>query len=228
MSSSKRFSNPSGTHNAIIGTIIHSIGYGNVEIIERGMLVYDDNGVIEKVIDLRKHAAEEATLRQFRHVHDFAEKFIIPGFIDAHCHAPQYVFTGTGMDLPLLAWLEKHTFPCEARFANLDFARSPYEKSITRHLKCGTTFASYFATIHNDACKILVDVITNVGQRAFVGKVNMDRNSPDSYIEETNDGCDKAEEFVKYVLSRTEQGQNFLTSIGESVTEPPTFGSEQR
>lgn len=35
----------------------------------------------------------------------------------------QYAFTGTGMDLPLLQWLETHTFPVEARFADPSFAR---------------------------------------------------------------------------------------------------------
>lgn len=35
----------------------------------------------------------------------------------------QYVYTGTGMDLPLLEWLETHTFPVEARFKDTAFAR---------------------------------------------------------------------------------------------------------
>ena len=27
---------------------------------------------------------------------------LIPGLVDCHVHMPQYAFTGTGMDLPLL------------------------------------------------------------------------------------------------------------------------------
>ena len=104
---------------------------------------------------------------QFANVYDLGNKLIIPGFIDCHVHAPQYVFSGTGMDLPLLQWLEKHTFPCEASFKDEDFARASYQKSVQRHLKCGTTFASYFATIHNPASKVLVDVIKTVGQRGM-------------------------------------------------------------
>lgn len=100
----------------------------------------------------------------------------------------QYVFAGTGMDLPLLQWLEKYTFPCESRFSDLEFARVAYEKSVKRHLKYGTTFASYFATIHSSAARVLVDVITTCGQRAHVGKVSMDRNSPSFYIEDTSRG----------------------------------------
>ena len=29
-------------------------------------------------------------------------QFLIPGFVDTHIHAPQYVFTGTGYDRTLL------------------------------------------------------------------------------------------------------------------------------
>ena len=39
------------------------------------------------------------------------------------CKPEQYAFGGTGMDLPLLQWLETHTFPVEARFADPSFAR---------------------------------------------------------------------------------------------------------
>ena len=51
------------------------------------------------------------------------ENVLIPGMIDTHVHAPQFAFTGTGYDLPLLEWLNKYTFPCESRFKDLDFAR---------------------------------------------------------------------------------------------------------
>eukprot|EP00599_Poterioochromonas_sp_BG-1_P014386 CAMPEP_0173162778 /NCGR_PEP_ID=MMETSP1105-20130129/19519_1 /TAXON_ID=2985 /ORGANISM="Ochromonas sp., Strain BG-1" /LENGTH=617 /DNA_ID=CAMNT_0014082691 /DNA_START=170 /DNA_END=2023 /DNA_ORIENTATION=+ len=201
----------------LIGSVIHSIAFGEIEIIDHGAIVYDLNGVIQQVIDLKKHPLSSEALASFEQVQDFTGKLIIPGFVDAHCHAPQYVFSGTGMDLPLLQWLEKYTFPCEAKFRDEAFARLAYEKSIKRHLKCGTTFASYFATIHLNACKVLVDVINEVGQRAHVGKVSMDRNSPDFYIEETEEGGEAAEEFVQYVLSQTEVGRKLLFSTSTSI-----------
>lgn len=58
------------------------------------------------------------------------------------------------MDLPLLQWLEKYTFPCESKFKDVEFARDVYTKAVTRHLRSGTTTCSYFATIHVDACKV--------------------------------------------------------------------------
>ena len=73
------------------------------------------------------------------------------------------------MDLPLLEWLQTYTFPCESKFQDKTFARAAYERSVSRHLRSGTTMASYFATIHKEASKILAEVLTTVGQRAFVG-----------------------------------------------------------
>ncbi len=84
-----------------------------------------------------------------------------------------------------------------------------------RHLRNGTTFASYFATIHNSAAKVLVDVIEKAGQRAFVGKVSMDRNSPAFYTEETEKGLQDAEEFVRFVISRSPAGRDFLQAIDQ-------------
>ena len=199
--------------SVLLGSIVHSVSFGEIELIHNGMIVYNKLGAIDRVVDLDKVSIDRGRLSQFRSVVDCTGKLIVAGFVDAHCHAPQYVFSGTGMDLPLLAWLEKYTFPCEARFADVEFAKTAYDKSIRRHLKCGTTFAAYFATIHNSGGKVLVDVINRVGQRAFVGKVSMDRNSPDFYIEETERGCQDAEEFARYVLAMTPVGAAFLTSV---------------
>lgn len=214
--------------SVIIGCIVHSVAFGEIDIIDHGAIIYSkDDGIIQRVINLQTHPELSVLFSGFPkdRVQDYTGKLIIPGFVDAHCHAPQYVFTGTGMDLPLLLWLEKYTFPCEARFSDTSFARKAYEKSIKRHLKCGTTFASYFATIHTDACKVLVDVIHSVGQRALVGKVSMDRNSPDFYVEETKDGCVLAEEFAEYVLSLTEVGRDFVTKINQK---PITVGTVEQ
>ena len=48
-------------------------------------------------------------------------------------------------------------------------------------LDAGTTTAVYFATIHKESSVLLADICSKMGQRAFVGKVSMDRNSPETY-----------------------------------------------
>lgn len=56
---------------------------------------------------------------------------------------------------------------------------APFQR---RTLDCGTTTACYFATIHKNASKILADRVHEMGQRAFIGKVAMNQNSPDTYV----------------------------------------------
>ena len=50
--------------------------------------------------------------------------------IDTHIHAPQYINAGIGLDLPLLGWLNKYTFPTESRFSDLDFAKEVYTRVV--------------------------------------------------------------------------------------------------
>lgn len=33
-------------------------------------------------------------------------QFLCPGFVDTHIHAPQFAYTGTATDVPLMRWLE--------------------------------------------------------------------------------------------------------------------------
>ena len=56
----------------------------------------------------------------------------MPGLVDTHIHASQFVNAGTALDLPLLDWLEKYTFPTEKTFQDLDFARKAYSAAVVR------------------------------------------------------------------------------------------------
>lgn len=114
---------------------------------------------------------------------DARGKFLVPGLVDTHCHGPQYRNAGLGTDRPLLDWLQTYTFPTEARFADLAFARDVYTKVVRRTLRNGTTTCCYFATLHVDATMELARVVQQLGQRALVGKVCMDRNAPPTYVE---------------------------------------------
>eukprot|EP00636_Phaeomonas_parva_P000135 CAMPEP_0118867778 /NCGR_PEP_ID=MMETSP1163-20130328/11251_1 /TAXON_ID=124430 /ORGANISM="Phaeomonas parva, Strain CCMP2877" /LENGTH=1045 /DNA_ID=CAMNT_0006802227 /DNA_START=145 /DNA_END=3281 /DNA_ORIENTATION=+ len=187
------------SRRAYRGVVVNPSSLTETELIEDGAVVVGADGSIEAVIDCSADASAEV-LAGVDEVVDRRGEFIVPGFVDAHAHAPQYAFTGTGMDLPLLEWLEKYTFPCESRFSDLNYAERVYSKAVRRHLRGGTTTVSYFASLHLEATKLLVDVVRRAGQRAYVGKVSMDRNSPENYVETTEDGLRDAEEFVRWTL----------------------------
>ena len=48
--------------------------------------------------------------------YDYGDALIFPGMVDLHVHAPQYAFRGMCMDLELMDWLERYTFPEEEKY----------------------------------------------------------------------------------------------------------------
>lgn len=118
-------------------------------------------------------------------VKDYGKQLIIPGLIDLHLHAPQYGYRGLGMDLELLDWLNTHTFPQEAKYADLSYAEKGYRIFSEDMANSATTRAVIFATIHIPATELLMDLMEKTGMKTLVGKLNMDRNSPD-YLREAD------------------------------------------
>lgn len=116
-------------------------------------------------------------------LHDYGNRLIFPGMIDLHIHAPQYAFRGLGMDMELLDWLESRAFPEEIKYRDLNYARSAYTVFVQNLKKSATTRACIFATLHRRATEILMDLMESSGLISYVGKVNMDRNSPDELCE---------------------------------------------
>ncbi len=114
---------------------------------------------------------------------DCTGKLIVPGLVDLHVHAPQYSYRALGMDLELLEWLETHTFPEESKYRDLSYARRMYPRFVEDLVKGPNTRACIFATVHVDATLHLMDLLESSGLCTLVGKVNMDRNSPDSIRE---------------------------------------------
>lgn len=114
---------------------------------------------------------------------DCSGALAVPGLTDLHVHAPQYAFRGLGMDLELLEWLNTHTFPEESRYADLEYADRAYRRFVEDVRRGPNTRACVFATLHQEATVHLMDLLEASGLCTMVGKVNMDRNSPDALRE---------------------------------------------
>ncbi|ETW85964.1 hypothetical protein HETIRDRAFT_471217 [Heterobasidion irregulare TC 32-1] len=110
-------------------------------------------------------------------------EFIMPGFVDTHTHGPQFPNIGSGQQHELLDWLRETTFPMEAKYADVQFARRAYDATVKRIINSGTTTCCYYGSLHLEATKALAEIVHAYGQRAFVGKCNMNRDSPVDYIE---------------------------------------------
>lgn len=114
---------------------------------------------------------------------DCAGSLVTPGLTDLHVHAPQYALRGQGMDLELLDWLNRYIFPEESRYASPDYADQAYRRFVEDVRRGPNTRACVFATVHRPATIRLMDLLEESGLCAMVGKVNMDRNCPDTIRE---------------------------------------------
>ncbi|KAL4689586.1 hypothetical protein H8959_012377, partial [Pygathrix nigripes] len=171
------------------GTFVHSTWTCPMEVLRDHLLGVSDSGKIvflEEASQQEKLAQEwcfkPCEIRELSH-----HEFFMPGLVDTHIHASQYSFSGSNVDLPLLEWLTKYTFPAEHRFQNIDFAEEVYTRVVRRTLKNGTTTACYFGTLHTDSSLLLAEITDKFGQRAFVGKVCMDLNDTFPEYKETTE-----------------------------------------
>lgn len=161
---------------AIRASFVHAPERGAMEVLEDAVIVVGDEGRIERIAPA-SDGVPEGTL-ELPH-----GQIVIPGFVDLHVHAPQYPQLGLALDEPLEVWLGKYTFPLEAKYADLDFARETYSTLVADLLAGGTTTALYFATVHRQATELLAEICLAQGQRALVGKVVMDdpASCPEDY-----------------------------------------------
>ena len=205
----------------IFGTVIHSPNRGKVELLKNALLLVNSDG---KVFDLIERGSPRytRTLNKSKSTNSLYEisshQYIIPGFTDLHIHAPQWPQLGKALDVPLEVWLQKYTFPLEAKYEDEDFARTIYSELVTSLLRAGTTTAVYYGTIHQRANQILADVCINKGQRAIIGKVVMDNTDqcPDYYRDEsTQAAIDGTSEFLDYVKNHR---QNIENKVNVAVT----------
>lgn len=145
-------------------------------------------------------------------LYDYGERLIIPGMTDMHVHAPQYSFRGIGMDLELLDWLTTYTFPEEAKYDDMTYARKAYSYFTHDLRRCFTTRAVVFATMHNEATIELMDQLEETGLITYVGKVNMDRNGGVNLEEEDAAASLKAtEEWLKAIEGKYVNTKPILT-----------------
>lgn len=115
--------------------------------------------------------------------YDYRGKLVTPGLVDLHIHAPQYGYRGLGMDMELLDWLNTKAFPEESKYADLDYAQKGYQLFVSDLKASPTTRAAIFGTLHCPATQVLMNLLEESGLSTYVGKVSMDRNSPDYLCE---------------------------------------------
>ncbi|MBP1035025.1 guanine deaminase [Serratia fonticola] len=151
---------------------------GHLRFIKDGLLIIRD-GRVEWFGDWEEgHHQIPDSIR----VRDYCGKMIVPGFVDTHIHYPQCEMVGAYGE-QLLDWLNKHTFPAEKRYNDLEYAREMSAFFIKQLLRNGTTTALVFGTVHPESVEALFESARHINMRMIAGKVMMDRNAPDYLLD---------------------------------------------
>ena len=123
-------------------------------------------------------------------------RLIAPGFIDLHIHYPQTDVIGSPAE-GLLPWLERYTFPHEARFSDAGHAAEVARFFCDELARQGVTTALTFATSHPASVDALFAEAQRRGLRLITGKVLQDRHSPDGVRDDTEQSLVDTEALIR-------------------------------
>jgi guanine deaminase len=159
---------------------------------EDGLLMIS-NGKVSAVGD---YAQLKNTLPENTHIHDYRGKLILPGFIDTHLHYPQTDMIASPAE-GLLPWLEKYTFPTERQFVDPIHAREVAHFFIDELLRCGTTTAMVYCTVHPESVEAFFAESESRNLRMVAGKTMMDRNCPEFLKDSAESSAIETESIIK-------------------------------
>jgi guanine deaminase len=206
------------------GKVLRASGFdapvcGEIRFFDRALFAIGEDGMITAVTQKHEQAYDEQVDRATADgslVEAGEGTYLLPGFVDTHIHAPQYPQAGNALDEPLEIWLNKYTFPLEARYRDLAYAERIYRLLITDLLADGTTTALYFTTIHEQATKMLADLCLELGQRALVGKLVMDNpdTCPDYYRDaDTNSALKSVAAVIDHIASHPDNRSGLVRPV---------------
>ena len=164
----------------IKGNICQAIAPNELDLHENAFAVCVD-GISMGVFDVLPKEYADLPL------YDYKDRLVFPGMVDLHVHAPQYAFRGMCMDLELMDWLNRYTFPEEEKYEDLEYAKKAYAIFANALKESATTRSCIFATRHRYATELLMELMENSGIVSYVGKVNMDREASEALIEYSAD-----------------------------------------
>lgn len=143
---------------------------------------------------------------------DYSGKLILPGLVDLHVHAPQFSYRGLGMDLELIDWLNTYTFPQEAKYQDVNYAKNMYQRFVDDVKRGPNTRSVVFATLHVESTIELMDIFEQSKMVSYIGKVNMDRNGSENLQEESaNQSAKDTIRWIESIQDRYERTFPIIT-----------------
>ncbi|KAI0670859.1 Metallo-dependent hydrolase [Trametes maxima] len=186
----------------IRGDFVHTPTIGSVEVSRDHLLHTNETGYIDHFAPAIEPSSQKL-LAEGDLVVLQAGSFLVPTFCDLHLHAPQFLYQGTGLHLPLMEWLNEYAFKAEEGLdGNPRLAEAVYKRLAARLKEHGTSAVLLFGTIKTETNLILARAMQEAGLRAFVGKLSMDISSRPSYVESSAaESQDAARDFCDRCLN---------------------------
>ena len=126
---------------------------------------------------------------------DYEDALVLPGFIDAHVHFPQYrMLAAPGADL--LDWLNRFAFVEEQRYRSTAYATHAADLFLDFLLCHGTTTAVVYSTVHKQATAALFAAARKRRMALLAGKTMMDRNAPQRLLDDAESGVRDSAELI--------------------------------
>ena len=135
-------------------------------VAEEGLALAIDAGRIVDVLPVRE--ADHRYAPSVRH--DRPAHALMPGFVNAHTHAPMTLFRGLADDLPFEAWLRERIWPAEAKWVGPEFVADGTRLAIAEMLTGGITCFSdmyYYPDVTGT-------VAAEAGMRVVLGMIALD------------------------------------------------------
>ena len=190
-------------------TIINPKSDTSCDFFPQGLLVVEGNK-IKDVLSLTQGQSKYSILMSEANTTDFSNALIVPAFYDMHFHWVQDDVRSMAKD-SLLQWLEKYTFPTEAKFADRDYAQKRAEEFFKKLTSMGTLGGACYSSIHEHALDAAME---HVKGDFVIGNVLMNMNSP----EDLTHGEEESLSLTKRLIERYGRRHGFTPRFAITTT----------
>ncbi len=161
--------------------------------------VYESDGIIlihDGVISaVGAYSEIKEQLPANTEIRQYSDSILLPGFIDAHIHYPQVEIIGS-YGAQLLEWLNKYTFPTEAKFNDPEHAQRIADFFIAELLRNGTTAASVFCTSAPESVDAIFEAAQACNMLILAGKMMMDSHAPANILDTAQTSYDDSKALI--------------------------------
>ncbi|WP_158057622.1 5'-deoxyadenosine deaminase [Halorussus halophilus] len=163
-------------------------------VVADSQTVVHDGAVAVEGSEIVAVGAREDVLERYPDFPEQSYDVLVPGVVGGHIHSVQSLGRGIADDAELLDWLFDHVLPMEASLSAEEM-RAAAELGYLEMIESGTTTCiDHLSVSHADEA---FEAAGELGIRGVLGKVMMDKDSPDGLQEDTEEALAETERLVQ-------------------------------